>query len=226
MGEAIGLTLGQAVGVAISPIPVVAVILMLFSPRARMNGPAFVAGWIAGLTMVATLVLILINLDLIGGDNNSPSDAAGLIKVLLGTGLMYLAVAQWQKRPKPGEEAVLPKWMSAIDSFTPARAFGLGTLLSGLNPKNLGLTIAVTMTIAQMGLANGEEVGALVVFVLIGSATVLAPVAYYLLAGASAERTLATMKDWLGENNHTVMAVLFLVLGAKVLGDGISILAQ
>jgi len=32
------------------------------------------------------------------------------------------------------------------------------------------------------------------------------------------------MKAWLLVNNATVMAILFLVLGAKVLGDGIVLL--
>ena len=31
------------------------------------------------------------------------------------------------------------------------------------------------------------------------------------------------MKEWLIANNNTVMMVLFAVLGAKLLGDGISI---
>ena len=34
------------------------------------------------------------------------------------------------------------------------------------------------------------------------------------------------MKAWLLVNNSVVMAVLFVVLGAKVLGDGISMLAS
>jgi hypothetical protein len=33
------------------------------------------------------------------------------------------------------------------------------------------------------------------------------------------------MKEWLIDNNATVMSVLFVVLGAKVLGAGISIVA-
>jgi hypothetical protein len=40
MGQAIGDLLPSAVGVAISPVPIIAVILMLGTPRARSNGPA------------------------------------------------------------------------------------------------------------------------------------------------------------------------------------------
>jgi hypothetical protein len=46
MGEAIGQLLPLAVGVAVSPMPIVAVILMLVTPRARSNGPAFLLGWL------------------------------------------------------------------------------------------------------------------------------------------------------------------------------------
>jgi hypothetical protein len=40
MGEAIGKLLPFTVGVAVSPMPIVAVVLMLVTPRARCNGPA------------------------------------------------------------------------------------------------------------------------------------------------------------------------------------------
>ena len=33
-----------AIGIAISPVPIIAVILMLFSSRARINGPA--SSWV------------------------------------------------------------------------------------------------------------------------------------------------------------------------------------
>jgi hypothetical protein len=42
MGTAIGQILPLAVGVALSPVPIIAVALMLLSQRARLNGPVFV----------------------------------------------------------------------------------------------------------------------------------------------------------------------------------------
>jgi hypothetical protein len=38
MGQGISEVLTFAIGVAISPVPIIAVILMLFSQRARVNG--------------------------------------------------------------------------------------------------------------------------------------------------------------------------------------------
>jgi hypothetical protein len=59
MADAIGQVLSFGVGVSLSPVPVIAVVLMLATPRARVNGPAFVFGWIAGLAVVGSLVLVL-----------------------------------------------------------------------------------------------------------------------------------------------------------------------
>jgi hypothetical protein len=58
MGQAIGQILSFAVGVALSPVPIIAVILMLVTPRARANGPAFVVGWLVGLAIVGAVVLL------------------------------------------------------------------------------------------------------------------------------------------------------------------------
>jgi hypothetical protein len=44
MADAIGQVLSLGVGVALSPVPIIAVVLMLGTPRARANGPAFVLG--------------------------------------------------------------------------------------------------------------------------------------------------------------------------------------
>ncbi len=58
MGQAIGDLLPSAVGVAFSPIPIIAVILMLGTPKARTNGPAFAIGWVLGLVIVSTVIVL------------------------------------------------------------------------------------------------------------------------------------------------------------------------
>ncbi len=221
MGSVIGDILPLAIGVAISPVPIIAVILMLFSKRARSNGPAFLAGWVLALTVVGTVVLLLANAGKISSEG-TPSTLSYVVKLLLGLLFWFLAYRNWQTRPKEGEEPATPKWMAAIDSFTAGRALGISALLAGVNPKNLGLTLAAAVTIAQAGLTGGQSAVALLVFVVIASATVAVPVLYYLVAGESAAKTLEGWKAWLLANNATVMFVLFLVLGAKLAGDGLA----
>ncbi len=55
MGQAIGAILGQAVGVAISPVPIIAVILMLFSKGSKANSISFLVGWIVAVFSVAPI---------------------------------------------------------------------------------------------------------------------------------------------------------------------------
>jgi hypothetical protein len=220
MSSVIGDILPQAIGVAISPIPIIAVILMLFSKRAQSNGTAFMLGWVIALAVVGSLVLVLANAGKISA-GGTPSNLAYALKLLLGLLFLFLAYRNWQKRPKPGEEPQVPPWMAKIDSFTTAKSFGIAALLAGVNPKNLGLTLAAALTIAQSGLSSAQSWIALAVFVIVASISVATPVLYYLVAGASAEKTLTGWKTWLTANNATVMIVLFLVLGAKLIGDGL-----
>jgi threonine/homoserine/homoserine lactone efflux protein len=138
-------------------------------------------------------------------------------------GLLLLAVAvkQWRGRPRPGEEPEVPKWMAAIDSFTPGRSFALGALLSGINPKNLALTLAAAASLAQAGLSTGGDVAGLATFVVIGSLTVAGPVIAYLLLGKGAERALGEVKQFMSDHNAVIMAVVCLVLAAKLIGNAI-----
>ena len=223
MGQAIGDLLPSAVGVAFSPIPIIAVILMLGTPRGRTNGPAFAIGWVLGLIVVSTVIVLLAG-DSDDSDSGS-STAVDVIKLLFGALFLLLAIKQWKSRPKAGEEAEMPTWMSTIDSFTAAKSFGLGALLSSINPKNLALTFAAAAAIAQAGLSGGESAISIAVFVIIGSITVAGPVIYYLLAPNSAG-LLGEIKQFMSEHNAVIMFVLFMVLGAKLIGGGIAGLAD
>lgn len=223
MGEAIGASLGYAVGIAISPVPVAAVILMLFSARAKVNGPAFMVAWLVGIATVATIVMLIPGLD---ADDGDPSAAAGWVKLGLGVLLLLVGGRQWRSRPGPDEEPQAPAWMDRIDAMQPPAAFGLGFLLSALNPKNLLLAAAAGATIGSLGLAAGEAVASMAVFTVIAALTVAVPVLAFLVAADAMTPRLDTLKDWLIANNATVMAVLFAVIGFNLVGDGIQILAS
>src|SRR5262245_11029755 len=58
--------LPSALGVALSPIPIAAVVLMLLTGRSRANGAAFIVGWVSGLALVGALVLSIAGADAIG----------------------------------------------------------------------------------------------------------------------------------------------------------------
>jgi threonine/homoserine/homoserine lactone efflux protein len=222
--DALGEVLGEAVGILVSPLPIVAVILMLFTAHGKANSIAFVAGWIVGLAAVGAVVLSLSDAADVSSDSDA-SDGSGGVLVVIGVLLIVAAVRRWRRRPRAGEVATPPKWMSRIDGLRPVAALLLGVLLAAVNPKNLLLTVAAAATIGQAGLSTSDTVVTWAIFVLLASLSVLAPVVYRLVRGEHAQATLDGARSWLEANNSVVMAVLFLVIGAKILGNGLSTLS-
>jgi threonine/homoserine/homoserine lactone efflux protein len=223
MGDVVGQILSFAVGVAVSPVPIIAVVLMLTTDRGRVNGPAFVLGWIAGLALAGTAILLVAG-QADASDGGEPATWVGVLKLMLGLGLLALAVKQWRGRPADSEAAELPNWMQKIDGFAPGRALALAVALAAVNPKNLLLTVGAATTIAHAGLEAGEQAVALSVFILVASLGIGAPVAIYFALGEKSASLLGGLKDWMAHNNAAIMTVLLLVLGAKLLGDGITAL--
>ena len=221
MGNAIGQVLPLAIGVALSPLPIIAVVLMLVTRKGRVNGPAFIIGWLVGLAVVGAIVL------LVAGPTNASQDSqpatwVNWLKLLLGAGALLIAVKQWQGRPHEGEQAKSPRWMSAIDGFTPPKALGAGALLAGANPKNLLLSVAAAASIASTGISGTDQAVAYAVFALIGTIGVGAPVVIYFGMGDRSGPLLDRLKTWMAANNAVIMVVLLLVIGAKLIGDAIS----
>ncbi len=83
------------------------------------------------------------------------------------------------------------------------------------------LTAAAGSGLAALGLSSADAIGSLIVFVIIASLTIAGPVVYFLLGGDHAKARLDEMKSWLALRNNAVMAVLFLVFGAKLIADGL-----
>ena len=221
MGGVIGDLLPLAVGVAISPIPIIATILMLLAPKAGSTSVGFLIGWVAGIvaaTVVFTVIAATAGLD---DDSSGPSSTASWIKIVLGVLLLLLAVMQWRSRPRPGEDATLPKWMSAIESFTFPKALGLGFLLSAVNPKNLLMCVAAGTIVGGSALATGAQTVAVAVYTLIAASTVAIPVAGYLVASERLRGPLEELRVWLQQSNAAVMSVLLLVIGVVLIGKGL-----
>jgi hypothetical protein len=220
MGAAISEVLTYAIGVAISPVPIIAVILMLFTAKARVNGSMFALGWALALAVVSGVVYF--TSDAADAATNSTTvDTISWGQILFGVLLLLLAARQWRSRPKPGDEPTMPKWMAGIDTFTPMKAFGLAVLLAGVNPKNLLLSAGAGGALAELGPSTTDAVVALIVFVVLGTSTIAGPVIYYLTSGEKAKTQLDSVKGWLAVHNAAVMTVLFLVFGVSLISKGI-----
>jgi threonine/homoserine/homoserine lactone efflux protein len=210
-----------AIGVAISPIPIVAMVLMLGTNNAKVDGISFLAGWLVAMAAAGALLLAVIG-PADPTDNGGPADWASSMKLILGILLVGLAIRQWRSRPKHGEEPPMPKWMNAIDEFTPFKSATFGVIVSVINPKNLILILGAATAIAQTEASGTDQAIAWAVFTVIATIGVAAPFVIYLTMGDKAEHILADLKTWMAHNNAAIMAVIFLIIGGKLIGDAIS----
>ena len=216
MGAVIGEILPLAIGIAVSPVAIIAAILMLFSKRAGSASSGFLSGWVLGIAVVTGIFTALAGTLQTGGE---PSAAVSWIKIGLGVLLLLVGIRQWRGR---GGQHDNPKWMAAIDEFTFVKSLGLGVLLSAVNPKNLIMATGAGLAIGSAALSVGNDVVAIVVFTAIAASTVAIPVIAYAVAAEKIRGPLDMLRAWLQANNTTVMATLILVIGAVLIGKGIS----
>ena len=223
MGEAIGQVLALGVGVALSPIPVVAVVLMLVHAARRRQRAGVRGRVILGLAAIGVIVFAIAG----PGDaseSGEPATWVSVLKLVLGGLLLLVALRQWRGRPHEGDEAAMPKWMGALDGFGSAKALGAGVVLSAANPKNALLAVAAAAAVAQTGVSAGQQAVAYAVFVIIGTLGVGLPVVLYFALGERSAKLLDGLRAWMGRHNAAIMAVLCLIIGAKLIGDAITAL--
>jgi threonine/homoserine/homoserine lactone efflux protein len=217
--QAIGAGLPAALAIALSPFPVIAIVLILAGQRGRISGPLFMIGWIAGLTAVITLSVVVL-----GGADDPDSTSAAIAdwgRVVAGAALIVLGIRKWRSRPRPGDEVATPGWMASLDRATPGKAFVLGVLLSGANPKNVVLAAAGTTSMVEVGVEGLDMVVSAVVFVLVGSITVIGAVIVRFVGGNTGVRFLDGVRQFMVANSAVITVFVLVILGAKVLGDGL-----
>ena len=94
MGQGISEVLTFAVGVAISPVPIIAVILMLFSAGASERA-AFLLGWVLALAVVSGIVYVVADQS-DAATSSTASDTISWGKIVFGVLLLLLAARHWR----------------------------------------------------------------------------------------------------------------------------------
>jgi threonine/homoserine/homoserine lactone efflux protein len=217
--QAIGAGLPAALAIALSPFPVIGVVLILAGPHGRVNGPLFAAGWLVGLSVVTGFTVVVFGS---ADDPNSTSSAiADWGRVLAGAALIVVGVRKWWARPRPDDVIAVPTWMASLDAATPGKALVLGALLSGANPKNLVLAASAATSMVEAGTHGTDLIVAVAVFVLVGSFTVVGAVVVRLVGGRWGESLLDSVRTFMVANSTVITVLVLVILGAKVLGDGL-----
>ena len=216
-----GKLLPLAVAIAISITTIITTVLMLLSPKAKRRTVGLLVGCVVGVAGAVSLFAFLAGL-LPTQDSGGSSPVATVINMVVGVLLVVLALRQWRGRAARADRAELPKWMAEVDSMMPSKALVLGLLLSAVVPKNLLLALSAGLIVGEAMLSVGEASVLIVVFTAIATSTVAVPVVAHLAAPARMRAPLQSLREWLVENNVTIMVVLLLVIGVVLIGNGIA----
>jgi hypothetical protein len=217
----VGDILPLALVVSVSPINIVAAILLLFSKRPIANATTYLLGFVLGVAAMLSGITALANtIDLSPGTERSRGISALLLT--LGLVLIVVGVRKFSHRPGLDQEPEEPRWMTGIGDFGAGQSFLVGASVGALNPKNIAVAFASAVVVATAQLPVGQQVGVIAIYTLIASIGVATPIVAALVLGDRSESVLGAWKHWLDRNNGTVMAVIYLFFGVILLGKGIA----
>ena len=223
--EALGVLLPLSLGVALSSVPIMAVVVILLSPRGRASGVGFLIGYFIGLVLVTMVFTIgLAYLPRIQGHPRQP--IVGTLEILLGAvmiGYAVYGVRRTRRLAKNPSELPpeVPIWLRRMAKLGPFQAFAVGIILN-LRPKALVLAIAAGLAISASGAKLTEALVVTGVYVVIGCSTVAVPVVVVFAAPERAGTILKRMRTWIERNSHLVSSVVILMVGVVLIGDALS----
>lgn len=206
-----------AVGVALSPIPIAAVLLLLTCRHAVANGLSFLGGWVVGVTVPTALLVFLVEQ---AGVTDSDPVWLAVAELAIGAIFLLAAVVVWSRRHRHAQRE-LP-WVESVDHITSGRSAGLGVVLSGANPKVVALSLGAALALAESGAGAGRAVEGVALFTAIGAFGVSVPLALYLATPSRADSALRRLRAWLGRHESAVLAVVGVLLGVLFVRDGLT----
>jgi hypothetical protein len=210
-----------AVGVSLSPLPLVTVLLLLLGQGGLPAGSAFLAGRVVTVAALATAFSFLAESV---PESSGPAMWSTVLRIALGLVLVVVAVVKIARRRAVDDEAGLPRWMVSIESMRPWAAVRLGVVLSVVNVKELAFGLGVGLVVGVGRLAAGPTVLVVVGYAVLASLTVAAPVLVLWRAGDRARPPLTSARAWLVRNSSVVLAAVLLVIGAILVGNGVTAL--
>lgn len=209
--------LPQAMGIALSPMPIVALIVLLTLPGGRPRGLGFALGGLAGLILAGT-ALTFASGPAPGQDAAAPSATSSVVKLALGLFMWAFAYRTWKHRDDGGQ----PGWMTTLETLGFGKAFLFGAGMMVVNPKNLPILGAAALSVSGAGLQGGAQLWAMAIFGVAAGITLLVPALLALVLGERMDPALQAVGDWLTEHNAAIMMVLFAILGANMIGKGLT----
>ena len=213
------------IGCAANPWGIMIAVLLLDARRGHGIVWAYVVAWIGAITVVLAALLAGFGATPESG-SDSATTAAAVVELavglaLLGWGLQRLLGARLASRAalpaSPAAHAQLPGWLRAIESISYLAAFLLG-IYSATYP----LVIAAAGEILRADGSTAETVALAVLFILLGSSSVIAVAVLGTFAPRRSAPLLERARAWLTLHNRAVITAILLVLGVSITARGLT----
>jgi hypothetical protein len=218
MWHVFGGILPLALAAALSSMPIVAVSVILISPRRGESALPFLAGWVLGCVVVLVLGTLAAQA-LPVQPRRKPETTIGVLEIVIGLGLVGLGLLAMRKRSESGT-GPLPNWVTRIDTFGSLPAFGVGLALN-IRPKALLLAAAACLVLRGGKLDPAEALVMIAVYTAIATSTVSIPTVLTLLFPDRMEPRLNAARGWLMANGLLITALVMIVIGVVIAGAGI-----
>ncbi|MGZ9928947.1 GAP family protein [Streptomyces sp. NC-S4] len=196
-----------ALAIALYPLPMMAFILVVSSPRGVWKGLAFILAWLANLIAVIAIVLALT-----GGQPPAPRSPPGVaalaLKLAIGVGLVVYGVRRYRRRKeKAAARDTAPK-PSRVDVGSVWAAAGLAVLI-----QPWGMVAAGATTVIEADTSHATTFIALFGFCLLASSSLLAAELYMVFAPEAAQARLLRMRAWMEGHKDEAIVFVCLLLG-------------
>ena len=169
------------------------------------------------------MALLLLGFGSTSTSASTTSKAVSIVEIviglaLLGFGARSLLKARRAKSSPPTEDAEQkqPGWLRAIAEISIVGAFLLG-IYSATYP----VVVAAAGEILRADVSAADQTTLAVIFVIVGSSTVLAVAALGTFAPSRSEAFLARMRAWLTVHNSEVLTAILLLFGVALISRGI-----
>ena len=221
MIEALKEAFPMAIGLALSPFPVIAIIMILMTPRAKGNALGFLLGWFLGIYAIGCLVYLIPGLK---SDQGEPTAISGVLRILVGLVLLIFAIRLWLQKAKTNDQVATPKIFKKMDTLDFGKSIAIGPLFSVVNVKNMAFSAAGAARLNTSLSDHAEFFISLAFFALTASLTLIFPLVVFILIGKKIEHRFLIWKQWLIKNNKVLLMLILTFISVILIKAGIGIL--